>query len=251
MESLAQLCERFHWMSVPSTFPHTICYQHPSFGGDYSSLFLSIGNIKNKLWHGTKSDCLEDILRSRLIPSGKSRKTGKKGRPWGCLLGDGVYLAPATSKALTYGDVLLECTAALGKVFKATSARIPLDVRLEYNSIFADSGTFEGAWGNQLNKAEYCVFRPEQVLIDRVHVWPKEEPPQKVTKFSAHPCKIKGVVCYYASMRPPPAHHVTYWNGVTSRSYLTFPVCLLCAKDARVSGICNKYKKAEKKREPR
>jgi hypothetical protein len=207
--------------------------EKPFTGYTVGTRFRSFGNIHHDLWHGTKANLLEHILHSRLVPKGSKRKSNSLRSVWPGLLGEGIYLTPALPKARAYSDVvILQCTAALGRIFRVKEEdKIPEDVRINFDSIYAE-GEVKFAWTGKLVFPEYCVFYPEQVLIDRIFLEEEEKLTINTETQPGHPCRKKGVACYYASVQ----------QAVSRRKF----TCLLQGKVKEINEMCGKYKKWKK-----
>lgn len=119
-------------------------------------------NIKT-LWHGTRNPFVRNIARTGL----KKPKIEGYSR----LFGFGVYLADVSTKSINYCGYdsekylfLVDC--ALGKTYNTDSYLNWTEMKVGYDSIFAEAGKpIKGSYNNHLNYNEYVTFSERQQTI--------------------------------------------------------------------------------------
>jgi len=149
---------------LPKRFPNKVVvaleYNHPSS-------FSEMDGEAIRLWHGTGKEGVLGIT------------IGGFRLPFFCgMLGRGVYGAPSIYKAINYIKWFSEGTTKRGvakigslgwlflaeaKVGKSVVSKGRFTDTSGYDSAFAESGVYTGAWRGMLRRSEYCIFDPARI----------------------------------------------------------------------------------------
>lgn len=145
---------------------------------EFDEISSSLGNV-TQLWHGSSSGNILSILREGLYcPPLNAKNFQTSGR----MVGDGIYLADVSTKALNYSQgywhgsrnnrcFMFLVEAVMGNVFyphkhprglTATRSYQGFD-RNEYNSIHAKAGRFPD--GNNLRNDEMVIWNSKQIKL--------------------------------------------------------------------------------------
>lgn len=151
-------------------------YQFASEQDSFSGLMGGCFQHVNFLWHGTSFTNVSSIGHQGLEVRGSR-----------CLMGAGIYLAPAFAKAWMFGGqnpkIVLLCAVKLGKVFTAFKCshnprcakddkdcdgrKIPNGNSIKalgFDTAVAFAGPNSVAWGGRMRHTEYCCYDAAQVL---------------------------------------------------------------------------------------